>query len=146
MSMDDESGTRAKMQAATLEIDGKVYKLELAKIEGTMFGWEDHGILTAMLTLDYLAGSFQDAGGYCLDESTGAPDYERRGTAYGLDHVMQIMRVVGVREWEKVKGQRVYALKAGGFGTFVDGLANVDRPESLFVLFKAHAAAWGVGK
>lgn len=63
MSMDDESGTRAKMQAATLEIDGKVYKLELAKIEGTMFGWEDHGILTAMLTLDYLAGSFQGAGG-----------------------------------------------------------------------------------
>lgn len=132
----------AKMQAATMEIDGKIYMLEMAKIEGTMFGWEDHGILTAMLTLGYVAGSFQGAGGYCLDESTGAPDYARRGTAYGLDHVMQIMRVVGVNQWEKVKGQRVYALKAGGFGTPVDGLANVDRPESLLVLFKAHADAW----
>lgn len=129
------------MSPATMEIDGVLYTLNLAKIEDTMFGWEDHGILTAVLYLDF-GVSAQGAGFFCLDTSTGAPNYERKGTALGLDHVMRIMRVVGVSKWEDVKGKRVYALRAGSWGSPIDGLANVDHPESSHLVFKTHVAEW----
>lgn len=52
-----------------------------AKITGTMLGIEDHGILTAMLYLDY-GGTAQGFGGYQLDRYVEG-QRRRVGTAAG---------------------------------------------------------------
>lgn len=76
-----------------------------AIIESTFFGTEDHGIFTAWLTLSY-GGSGQGFGGYRLDgpiQQNGRLK-GRVGTAYGMQFVMEILRVLGVESWEKLKG------------------------------------------
>jgi hypothetical protein len=85
---------------------------DVAKITDTFLGWEDHGRLTVVLTVDY-GGSAQGVGGYALDE----PLFEdgrfvrRVGTAYGMEFVAQVMRACGVDRWEAVKGRTVYVLQ-----------------------------------
>ncbi len=76
-----------------------------ARIERTMLGVEDHGIMSFYLYLDY-GGSGQGFGGYGLDEY----DKElkrRKGHAFGLEVIMQILRVVGVEKWEDLPGRFV---------------------------------------
>lgn len=79
-----------------------------AKITGTMLGWEDHGILSFMLYLDYGSGGCQGAGGYCLDDYCKHKD-KRIGTASGLNLIMRIMKIVGVEKWEDLKGKHIRA-------------------------------------
>lgn len=82
---------------------------EIAKIESTMLGVEDHGIFTSMLFVTY-GGSGQGIGGYGLDEWD--KDKKRRiGTAYGLEFIKRTMKACGVSEWEKLKGRTIYVLK-----------------------------------
>jgi hypothetical protein len=133
----------ARMEHPKLTIDGEEYLMILGLIESTTLGWEDHGIFMFYLHLDY-GGSGQGAGGFVMDspgverdDGTRGP---RQGTAYGHDLIMRTMEVVGVAEWEKLKGRRVYAIKKGNEWGQVVGLANVDRPESKYLLFDAHAA------
>lgn len=66
-----------------------------AKIESMSLGYEDHGIMTIMLTLDF-GGSMQGFGGYGLD---GAEDLQR--------WIKELLRVVGVERWEDLKGKYV---------------------------------------
>ena len=79
-----------------------------AKIEGTHLGWEDHGIFTFILKLDY-GGSGQCAGSYALDEWFGSKGStgERGGTAMGLDLVMAVLKTVGVQKWEDLPGLHI---------------------------------------
>lgn len=58
-----------------------------AKIESTMLGFEDHGIFTYMIHLNY-GGSGQGFGGYVL------------GGDYGTNTIKKILEVVGVDKWE----------------------------------------------
>ena len=81
---------------------------KIAKITHTTFGWEDHGILTCVLHLDYGDAGRQGAGTYCLD-SYNKRLKEREGTAFGLEFLMRCMEAAGVREWEKLPGRTVYA-------------------------------------
>lgn len=76
-----------------------------AKIRSTMLGREDHGILTAFLNLDYGSGG-QSFGGYALDEWVGPRSSEgkRIGTAYGMEFIAEILRVLEVETWEKLPG------------------------------------------
>lgn len=68
----------------------------VAKIKSTMLGFEDHGIFTYMLQLDY-GGSSQGAGGYVL-----GGDY--------TDRLLKgILSACGVSSWEKLPGRTVYA-------------------------------------
>lgn len=76
-----------------------------AKIVSTMLGYEDHGIFTFMLQLDY-GGSGQGAGGYGLDEWNETLS-KREGTKYGMDMLIAILETVGVREWEELVGKYV---------------------------------------
>lgn len=81
----------------------------IAKIEKTMLGVEDHGILTAMLTVNY-GGSGQGIGGYTLDEPIRDKDENflgRRGTAFGMEWVQRCIAACGVESWEQVKGRTV---------------------------------------
>jgi hypothetical protein len=64
-----------------------------AKITSTMLGFEDHGILTCMLHLDY--GSLhQGFGGYSLKY-------------YGIEFIEKVLRAVGVETWEELRGKHV---------------------------------------
>jgi hypothetical protein len=86
---------------------------KIAKITGTFLGWEDHGILTAMLDLDYGGGGCQSTPGHFLDRSTGHDgDYlfSREGTAYGMTFVARLIKACGVRRWEDIKGRTIIAL------------------------------------
>ena len=88
---------------------------ENARIKSTFLGYEDHGIFTATLTLEF-DGTEQGALGYCLDTyDKGRNDplvRERRGTAFGMDHILQVLAVVGVRSWSELVGKHIRVERA----------------------------------
>jgi hypothetical protein len=73
-----------------------------AKIESTMLGIEDHGIMTFFLGLNY-GGCGQSAGGYMLLSSK--PEQDKN--AFGIAIIKEILRVVGVTKWEELKGKHI---------------------------------------
>lgn len=87
----------------------------IGKIKSTMLGWEDHGIFTFFLDLDY-GGSQQGAGGYGLDEpiQINGSHYTRQGTVYGLEFIMRVLQAAGVRKWEELPGRTLYAIIEDG--------------------------------
>lgn len=126
-----------------IEHAGKAYSGEIAKITSTSLGVEDHGILSAFVFTEWQGGGV-GVGGYALDAWDEAAK-ARVTTAYGLDQLVQIMRVVGVSSWEKLPGQQVIVLfdgdnGDGSFGSRAIGLASTigDRVLDL----KVHAEQW----
>jgi 3D (Asp-Asp-Asp) domain-containing protein len=86
---------------------------DIAKIERTMLGYEDHGILSCMLHVTY-GSSGQGVGGYCLDTPIRDADDNfvcRMGTAYGMEFVARVIRACGVDTWEQIKGRTIYVLQ-----------------------------------
>lgn len=77
-----------------------------ARIARTTLGYEDHGIMSVWIHLDY-GGSGQGFGGYALDtplrDSTGK-FLKRIGTAFGMDFIMCILKTLDVPTWEKLPG------------------------------------------
>lgn len=80
-------------------------KIKNARIESTMLGYEDHGIPTCGLTLDY-GGAAQSFGGYDL-------------RVWGIRFIMETLDAVGASEWNDLTGMncrvradhgRVYAI------------------------------------
>lgn len=128
-------------RTVTIEHEGRTYGGQPAVIAATSLGWQDHGILTASLTCEWPGGGVS-AGGYRLDAYDPNSDAGRRGTAYGLDHVIRVMQVVGVVRWEELVGAHVMVLSEGrsGPGSMCVGLANALRDEVL--VFADHAASW----
>ena len=130
----------------TVTHDGTDYAGEVMTVGSTRLGWEDHGILTASIDCRSSYGGVGGVGvgGYALDAplKRGESGTERVGTAYGLDHVMQLMRVVGVEKWEDMPGRRVIVLStgSGGPGSMSKGLANID--SGRVFLLSEHATAW----
>lgn len=122
---------------ATLEHEGQTYLAEPATIDQTMLGVEDHGIFTFILRCSG-PGWGQGAGTYSLDTADPAPTdkpfkFGRVGTALGLSMIMEVMRVVGVSEWEAVKGKRVLVLRESR-GDAIRGIADPDAQR--VVIFK----------
>ena len=82
-----------------------------AKIESTMLGYEDHGILTCFLNLEQGATG-QGFGGFGLD---GQPNKDKKGNRIGDRQpnkmagfwIKRILETVGVGEWEKLKGKYI---------------------------------------
>lgn len=71
-----------------------------------MLGFEDHGIFTCMIHLDY-GGAGQGFGGYCL---AGSNDKDTDGNFpnnYGANFIKKILEVVGVEKWEDLVGKHV---------------------------------------
>lgn len=71
-----------------------------AKIKSTFFGFEDHGIFTFFLNLEY-GSSGQGAGGYGLGEFT-----EKL--------IQRILLVCGVNSWEELPGKFIRVKADGG--------------------------------
>lgn len=125
-----------------IDHNGKSYKGTVAKINSTSLGWEDHGILTAMLHLTW-EGAGIGTGGYCLDSYV--KDAPRRGTAYGLDHIMRIMETVGVDKWEDLKGKDLIVLfdappDQGTWGMTSVGIAGLLNGKIL--IYKEHVESF----
>ena len=75
------------------------------KIASTTLGIEDHSILTFFVHLEF-DGCGQGLGGYALDHR----DRETRkliGHGSGLVAIRRILEVVGVSNWEDLKGKLV---------------------------------------
>lgn len=119
-------------------LDGEQYSAQIGRIESTMLGQEDHGIMTSYLYLDF-GGSGQGAGGYGLDTYEDAPGAGKRvGTAFGMDLIMRILETVGVSKWEDLVGVQILALREvnNNRGTIL-GIANLRGNKHL--IFKQHA-------
>ena len=78
-------------------------EIKNALIVSTSLGKEDHGIMTCFLHLDY-GGSGQGFGGYSFQ---CGKDNQVKGSAFGMDFIMEILRVVGAPSWEKLPGMHI---------------------------------------
>jgi hypothetical protein len=72
------------------------YTREIAKIERTYLGFEDHGILTGMLHVNYGAAG-QGIGGYTIKSVAG-------------DYLHRTIKACGVNAWEELTGRTIYVL------------------------------------
>lgn len=127
----------------TVEHEGVTYSGQIGRIQSTSLGYEDHGILSAMLHFKWDGGGI-GVGGFCLDEpkDRDARDYSRTGTAYGLDHIMRLIETVGVSSWEKLTGKDAIVLfeGQGGLGLMSVGIAGLSNGKVL--ILKSHAEEW----
>lgn len=120
-----------------------IYVAELVTIKSTFLGIEDHGIMTAQLNCEW-PGSGISTGGYSLDGPVkdDKDHVHRFGTAFGMDHIMQIMAVVGVSQWEKLAGRNVLVLfapdKSGGPAVGIASITHEDR----VLIYQEHCDAW----
>jgi hypothetical protein len=75
----------------------------LARITNASLGYEDHGLLTSFLMLEYaetgarIGGTGQGFGGYSL------------GGKYTNRWVMGVLDATGAKDWSEVKGKLVWA-------------------------------------
>lgn len=76
---------------------------ENMKIESTILGYEEHGILTCILNLtkENISQSF---GYFTLDEYKNG---KRNPTIFSGFWIQRILEVVGVLKWENLKGKYV---------------------------------------
>lgn len=72
-------------------------KIENAKISSTMLGYEDHGLFTAVLYLEFSGGS-QGFGLRAMQDAN-----------YAVRFIQDTIRTVGVDSWEDLKGKYVRA-------------------------------------
>lgn len=131
-------------RSIVIEHNGVEFGGQVGTVTSTRLGYQDHGILTASLVVEWKNGGVS-VGGFCLDEPKDreARDFSRRGTAYGLDHLIRIVETVGVDSWEQIKGQQVIVLFEGRstWGAQSVGIAHAT-DESKVLVFSEHAAEW----
>ena len=75
-----------------------------AKIESTMLGIEDHGIMTFFINLT-MDRSGQSFGGYCLKGDKS------------IEAVRKVLETVGVDKWEDLKGKYIRIRKIDEYST-----------------------------
>lgn len=97
-------------------------EIKNGRISGTMFGREDHGIMTFSIFVDANACHF-GVGGYAIDQ-TNPETKEREFWGRGLEVISKILDVVGVDTWEKLPG-RYIRFKDKGWGETVDEIGNI---------------------
>ncbi len=79
-------------------------EVENAVIRFTTLGYEDHGVLTAFIHLDFKGGG-QGFGGFGLDNIAEDDSTERSPhPAAGL-FIGRVLSVLGVGKWEDLKGK-----------------------------------------
>ena len=101
-----------------------------AKIESTMLGVEDHGILSCMIHLSW-QGAGQGFGGYAFDEPVFGPggrergDFKgRRGCAFGAEFIRRLLDTLKVERWERLPGTYVRLRKTDNFGA-IDAIGHI---------------------
>ena len=94
-----------------------------ARIEKVSFGYEDHGFLTFFLGLDIAGGGGCCWGGYCLDEYDKAQG-RRIPTQAGFECLTEIMKTVGVDNWEDLEGKYIRVVNRG-IGRTIKTIGNL---------------------
>ena len=94
-----------------------------AKIKSTMFGREDHGIMTFMIFIEFDECIGCGVGGYALD------GYDRESnsrvfSAKGMEAISKILEVVGVDRWEQLPGKYI-RIKDNGWNSTIDEIGNL---------------------
>lgn len=122
--------------------DGVTYTGQIGTIKRTTLGIEDHGIMSAMLHVEWKGGGI-GVGGYTLDGPRKDDDGKRLGrfgSAFGMDHIIRILETVGVEKWEALPGKQVIVLfkDGGGWGSTACGIAGITNENVLD--FKKHVA------
>ena len=85
-----------------------------AVIERATITNDDHGLLSAWLSLDY-GGSGQGFGGYALYLPKDFKHHEPSGPNYAGHFIWRVMEVAGVSEWSKLSGKTIRVMaKHGG--------------------------------
>ena len=95
----------------TILHNGIKYPAEITTIKETKLGFGDRAFFTFSLDLRG-NGWGQHFGNSILDTpKAGSTNFEREGTAWGLDLIGKILKTVGVDYWEQLKGRRVYLIQ-----------------------------------
>lgn len=81
-----------------------------AKISKTYLGFEDHGIYTCYLTLDF-DGYVQSFGGYFLESYS--------------DMIQNILKAVGVDSWESLTGKYVRVKKGTKYSSPIVSIGHI---------------------
>ena len=102
-----------------------------AKILPTKLGREDHGIMTFMIFIEFY-GAGCGVGGYALDYYDRESN-KRVFTGKGLEAISNILDVVGVDNWEDLKGKYI-RIKDNGIGSTVDEVGNLIDDDKWFNL------------
>lgn len=124
------------MLKTQVEHEGVTYDAETAVIRETDLGWEDHGIFTFMLHVDYSSyGGSTGIGGIVLDGKPTKEYGDRVPTALGMAYIVEVMRILGVRRWEDLRGQQMLVLfdqdQTSRAGMGAVGIANRGTGEAL---------------
>lgn len=125
----------------TIKDGDRTYSGRAGTITSTRLGVQEHGIMTAYLTVEWQKGGV-GVGGFAL--ASYDKDLDRHiGSAYGMDHVMRILDTVGVEKWEDLRGKQVIVLFGddGGWGSRSVGIAHITDERKIFVMAE-HAALW----
>lgn len=100
----------------------KMKQILNAQITGTSLGYEE-SIFTFRLILDLQDGGAACVGCYALD-TYSEEKKDRIGSAYGMDVISAILKVVGVRKWEELKGKYI-RVQSEGIGTSITVIGNL---------------------
>lgn len=79
-------------------------EIKNAIITGAQITTEDHGLLSAWLSLDF-GGTGQRFGGYCLYLPKSFTHHEIK--SYAGHFIWRVMEVAGVTKWDALKGKTI---------------------------------------
>ena len=81
-------------------------EIKNAVIDDVFLGFEDHGIFTMDVRMDY-GGCVQNFGGYCL------------GGVTGIEFIKEVLNVVGVQSIKELLGKSVRVKTDGEYGQII---------------------------
>lgn len=94
-----------------------------ARITSTKLGREDHGIFTFVIYVEIQGGACCGIGCYALD--CFDKDSEKRiFRAESMEIISKILDVVGVDNWEDLKGKYI-RIRDRGWGSTIDEIGNL---------------------
>ncbi|MDT2850163.1 hypothetical protein P7H60_13495 [Vagococcus carniphilus] len=97
-----------------------------AEIISTKLGFEGHGIFTLFIGLRFESGNI-GFGNFALDQWCDK-EVKRTGSQLGIDVIMRIIKIAGVKNWEELEGQyiRINKVGLGESLTYIGHLVNDD--------------------
>lgn len=102
-------------------------RVENCRITSTSFGYEDHGILTAMVFVEG-HGWGCGFGGYAFDQWDEQTNARIPGNGFGLRWMTAVMKAVGIESWEKLPGT-FCRVKTTGFGGGITAVGHLLKDE-----------------